>query len=60
MEFVGGKFVEKAFASGIFHTWGSNYEEFESGPGNYTVAIVELEDGRVVEVLPKDLIFTDK
>ena len=26
---------------GKFHGWGVDYEEFETGPGNYSVAIVE-------------------
>jgi len=43
--------------SGIFHCWGQDYEEFQSGPGNYTVAIIELKDGRVVKVIPNDVIF---
>lgn len=33
---------------GFFHQWGIDYEEFESGPGNYTVAVIELDDGTVV------------
>ncbi len=33
---------------GIFHEWGSDYEEFEDGAGNFTVAIVELKDGTVI------------
>lgn len=32
---------------GFFHQWGSAFEEFESGPGNYSVAIVEDETGQV-------------
>lgn len=34
---------------GIFHQWGSAYHEFETGPGNFTTAIIELDDGKVVE-----------
>lgn len=49
-------YIEK----GIFHCWGVSYEEFESGPGNYTVAIVELPDGTIKEVLPSNLKFVDK
>jgi len=30
-----------------FHQWGSEYEEFETGPGNFTVAIIERDDGTV-------------
>ena len=42
---------------GYFHTWGVNYDEFENGPGNYTVAIVERENGKVEEILPKFIEF---
>ncbi|MBU2644480.1 hypothetical protein KKI24_07195 [bacterium] len=35
---------------GLFHQWGMDYEEFESGPGNYSTAIVEMEDGTVQNV----------
>lgn len=38
---------------GLFHQWGSSYDEFEAGPGNFTVAIIELEDGRVVTTAPE-------
>lgn len=38
--------------NGLFHQWGCSYEEFDSGPGNYTVAIVELEDGTIEEFMP--------
>ena len=31
----------------IFHSFGVNYQEFESGPGNYTVAIVEWPSGQI-------------
>jgi hypothetical protein len=42
---------------GWFHQWGNGYEEFESGPGNYTMAIIELPDGRVVTAMPEDVRF---
>lgn len=39
---------EKGFSKeGVFHAWGVAYEEFENGPGNYSVAIVEFPDGTV-------------
>lgn len=44
---------------GIFHQWGNNYEEFEGGPGNYTIAIVERGDGTVDEVLVSNLKFVN-
>lgn len=42
-----------------FHQFGSAYEEFESGPGNYTVAIIEMADGTVQSVPPTDIRFID-
>ncbi len=47
------------FELGYFHKWGSNYEEFESGAGNYSVAIVELPDGRVVMPVAEDIVFLE-
>lgn len=44
---------------GLFHQWGCSYEEFESGAGNFTVAIVELTDGTIEQVLPSNLKFVD-
>jgi hypothetical protein len=44
---------------GVFHGWSVAYEEFETGAGNYTIAIVELPDGTVVEILPKNLKFVE-
>lgn len=53
------KFVEREFAVGLFHQWGNDYEEFESGPGNFTVAIVELPDGKIVTPAARDICFLD-
>lgn len=33
-----------------FHQFGVDYEEFETGPGNFTTAILELDDGNVISV----------
>lgn len=38
---------EREETQGFFHGWGQDYEEFEVGPGNYSVGIVELDDGCV-------------
>lgn len=46
------------FENGLFHQWGSSFIEFETGPGNYTIAIIELEDGRVITADPDDIQFT--
>lgn len=45
--------------AGLFHQWASAYEEFESGAGNYTVALVELPNGEIKEVLPSNIKFMD-
>ncbi len=44
---------------GLFHEWGVNYEEFESGPGNYSIAIVEYEDGTIESVPVEQIKFID-
>jgi hypothetical protein len=31
-----------------FHSFGTDYEEFDNGPGLHPVAIVELADGTVI------------
>lgn len=55
-----GKWNWLEFSLGYFHQWGINYEEFETGPGNYTTAVVELPDGRIVTPPADDIIFLDK
>ena len=35
---------------GWFHGFGVDFEEFDGGPGNYTVAIVERDDGTIESV----------
>ena len=43
---------EKGFPNyGAFLGWGIACEEFNAGIGNYTVALVELHDGTVKEML---------
>jgi len=55
-----GKRSSLEFDLGYFHEWGVNYEEFvDSGPGNYSVAIVELPDGRIVMPVADDIAFLD-
>lgn len=34
----------------LFHQFGVNYEEFESGAGNFTTAVVEWPDGKIENV----------
>lgn len=42
---------------GKFHQWAAAYNEFESGPGNYTVALIEDSTGQIRECLPEDVRF---
>jgi hypothetical protein len=52
---------EKEFSTeGLFHQWAPKYDEYENSAGNYTVALVELQDGTIEEVLPFNLKFEDK
>lgn len=44
---------------GIFHQWANICEESSAGFGNYTVALVELPDGTISEVLPINLKFIE-
>lgn len=44
---------------GYFHQWGINYEEFETGPGNFTTAIIETFDGSVVSCPAETVQFLD-
>ena len=44
---------------GIFHQFGVDYEEFETGPGNYSTAIVEMPDGSVKNVPVELIVFKD-
>lgn len=53
------KWTYEDFELGYFHYFGCDYEEFETGAGNYSVAIIELPDGKVVKVNPNDLQFLD-
>jgi len=52
----------KSFVSvkGHFHQWAAAYEELRDGVGNYIVAIIEDENGRVWTALPDDVKFLDK
>lgn len=46
-------------AAGRLHGWGVEYVEFETGPGNSTVAIVEHSDGSVTLIHPSLIRFLD-
>jgi hypothetical protein len=48
-----------SWSEGFFHQWGHEYVEFETGPGNYTVGIVETADGKIFTPDPKNIVFLD-
>ena len=48
-------FTKRFVGDAKFHQFGVDYEQFDSGVGNFTVAIVEMYDGSVMSV-PVDLI----
>lgn len=47
---------EESTREGIFVQYGSDFEEFESGAGNYTCLVVELDTGEVELVHPANVI----
>lgn len=56
----GKMYYEKvASGEGMFHQFGCDYEEFESGAGNYSTAIVEMPDGSVENVPAEHIKFVD-
>lgn len=54
-----GKWQSDFPNTGLFHQWANDYEEFEHGPGNFTVAIIELSDGSIVTIPPQHVKFLD-
>lgn len=52
-----GCFQSDYETDGFFHKWGCAYEEFEAGPGNFTIGIIEDLNGVIHDVLPTNLKF---
>lgn len=52
------KLEEKGEA--LFHQFGCSYEEFETGAGNYTTAVIEWPDGTVGNVPVEHVRFLDQ
>jgi hypothetical protein len=48
---------EYAYTEGAFHQWAAKYDEFESGPGNFTVALIEDVEGNIRECDPHTVRF---
>ncbi len=58
-EFWDKKTETRINAVGLFHQWVPTYLICGIGPGNYTVGLIELPGGRIVEVLPTDVVFME-
>ena len=43
----------------LFHQFGVDYEEFESGAGNFSTAIIELEDGTIKSIPVENIKFIE-
>ena len=43
-----------------FCCWGLDYDEYESGPGNYSIAIIERDDGTIEKVDPTNIRFVKR
>lgn len=54
-----GKKVENGKGQASFHGWGVDYEEFDTGPGNFSTAIVEYSDGSIETVPADDIKFCE-
>ena len=50
-----GKMIERCDAK--FHQFGCAFEEFETGAGNYTIAIIEHSDGTIECIDPECIKF---
>lgn len=52
-----GKELQNVSGIGYFHQWGIKMVEFETGPGQYTVGIIETAKGQVMEIEPEGIQF---
>lgn len=53
-------YTKRIVKQGYFHQWGSDYEDYESGPGNFSTAIVEMDDGTVENVYVEMISFVER
>ena len=52
-----GSFVKVLMGEAIFHQFGMDFEEYETGYGGYSTAIIELPDGSVKNVPVEHIAF---
>ncbi len=56
----GKAYCEKvAIGNGVFHEFGCDFQEFETGAVNYSTAIVELADGSIKNVPVELVVFNN-
>ena len=55
----GGRYIIVEVGPVIFHEFGCNFEEFETGPGNFSTAIIEHPSGKVENVPVEMIRFTE-
>lgn len=58
--FNGEDWVDKYFTRGLFHGFSVDYRELHNGVGIFPVAIVELEEGKIIVIPADNISFTDK
>jgi hypothetical protein len=56
----GVTYVTKEIGRGLFHGWGKEFEEFDSGACEVSVAIVELDNGEVETYCANQVRFLDR
>jgi len=57
---IEGKPARVREATGRFHTFGTDYEEFDNGAAQFSTAIVELDDGTILNVPVRLIKFLDR
>lgn len=55
---VGGAWSRVEVGVGVFHGFGCDFEELENGARNYSTAIVEMDDGRIMNPAVEMVVFT--
>jgi hypothetical protein len=48
---------EKIWIEGVFHKWGTTFEEFSDGAVEATIGIIEVADGKIYKAFPEDMKF---
>lgn len=56
----GMNYVRKEIGRGLFHGWGKEFEEFDNGACEVSVAIVELDNGEVETYCVNQVRFLDR